>query len=337
MFRPADRKPDFRNLEAVLQKKIPSRPTLFEMFLNDRLYDKLAGETKGLTRMEKIVRAYDSAGYDYVSLHVSDYRVVHDVHDGKDTISLNDHMISSREDFERMEWKGPGEYSMEEFYRLPEYLPEGMKVIPMGPGGVLENVIKVLGYENLCTMLYDDPQLVEDVFEKVGSSLVELYRLSVNHDYVGAILSSDDWGFNTQTMLSPKDMRKYVFPWHKQIVEIGHKAGVPVILHSCGNYDQVMEDVISDMGFDARHSYEDNIRPVEQAYEELRGRIAVLGGMDVDFMVKASPEEIGERAGKMIAEGMKYGGYALGTGNSVPEYIPDEHYFAMIQAALKEY
>ena len=26
--------------------------------------------------------------------------------------------------------------------------------------------------------------------------------------------------------------------------------------------------------------------------------------------------------------------YALGAGNSVPEYVPDENYFAMIRAAL---
>ena len=28
------------------------------------------------------------------------------------------------------------------------------------------------------------------------------------------------------------------------------------------------------------------------------------------------------------------GGYALGTGNSVPEYVPDDKYFAMIRAAV---
>lgn len=27
------------------------------------------------------------------------------------------------------------------------------------------------------------------------------------------------------------------------------------------------------------------------------------------------------------------GGYELGTGNSVPQYIPDDDYFAMIKAA----
>jgi len=28
--------------------------------------------------------------------------------------------------------------------------------------------------------------------------------------------------------------------------------------------------------------------------------------------------------------------YALGTGNSVPDYVPDENYFAMISSALEE-
>jgi hypothetical protein len=36
----------------------------------------------------------------------------------------------------------------------------------------------------------------------------------------------------------------------------------------------------------------------------------------------------------MLALGER--GYALGTGNSVPEYIPDEKYFAMTRAALDE-
>jgi hypothetical protein len=28
-------------------------------------------------------------------------------------------------------------------------------------------------------------------------------------------------------------------------------------------------------------------------------------------------------------------GYALGTGNSIPEYVPDDKYFAMISVALE--
>ena len=131
-------------------------------------------------------------------------------------------------------------------------------------------------------------------------------------------------------------MRKYIFPWHKKIVAQIHAAGKPAILHSCGNFSQIIEDIVEEMAFDARHSYEDTIWPVEEAYEALHGRIAVLGGIDVDFVCRSSTEAIYARSSAMLRQVKRRGGYALGTGNSVPEYVPDEGYFAMIRAALDQ-
>jgi uroporphyrinogen decarboxylase len=97
---------------------------------------------------------------------------------------------------------------------------------------------------------------------------------------------------------------------------------------------KVVDDIIDNMGFDGRHSYEDSILPVEQAYELYHQRIAILGGIDVDFVCRARPEEVYQRSKAMLERTAERGGYALGTGNSVPEYVPDEGYFAMIRAAL---
>ncbi|MHC5115448.1 MAG: uroporphyrinogen decarboxylase family protein, partial [Planctomycetota bacterium] len=65
------------------------------------------------------------------------------------------------------------------------------------------------------------------------------------------------------------------------------------------------------------------------------GRIGVLGGIDVDFLVRSTPEEITKRAEKMVERGMEKGGYALGSGNSIPEWVPEENYLAMIKAARR--
>jgi len=135
-------------------------------------------------------------------------------------------------------------------------------------------------------------------------------------------------------MFSPRDMRKFVFPYHKRIVECIHAAGKPVILHSCGHFARIIEDVIEDMQYDGRHSYEDGILPVEEAYELYHDRIAILGGIDVDFVCRASPEKVYLRSREMLERAAGRGGYALGTGNSVPDYVPDSGYFAMLRAAL---
>ena len=97
----------------------------------------------------------------------------------------------------------------------------------------------------------------------------------------------------------------------------------------------IFEDLLA-LQYDARHSYEDKIVPVEQAYEQFVGKMAVLGGIDMNFLVCASEEEITARCRRMLEQTKSRGGYALGSGNSIPDYVPDEHYFAMLRAG-KEY
>ncbi|NCB47970.1 uroporphyrinogen-III decarboxylase-like protein, partial [bacterium] len=182
-----------------------------------------------------------------------------------------------------------------------------------------------------CMTMYDDEQLIYDIFEKVGSGLAEYYAQCGKSKNVLALISNDDWGFHTQTMLSPVDMRKFVFPWHKKIVETIHDSGKYAILHSCGNYSMILDDLYA-LNYDARHSYEDKIEPVEQALLRFHGKLAVLGGIDLNFIINSTEEEITQRAKNLIEQGQKLGGYALGTGNSVPSYVPDKNYFVMLRA-----
>jgi len=182
-------------------------------------------------------------------------------------------------------------------------------------------------------MIYDDEKLVGEIFDAVGSRLVEYYRLAVEHETVGAAWANDDWGFKTQTMLSPADMRRFVIPWHRRIAEVVHAAGRPTVLHSCGQLREVMDDVIATIGHDGKHSYEDTIQPVEEAYEQWGRRIAIIGGIDVDFVCRRTPEQVRDRARAMLERAAARGGYALGTGNSVPEFVPVENFFALLSAA----
>ena len=334
------RQPNFNNILKVLNRQAPERPTLFELFLNDSLYSDLCEQNildqKGELQWCKIIiHGFKNAGYDYASLQGSDFHFPVKQQARKQTISLNgDPMIFDEESFASYMWLDPDNFDYSRLDKMESELPEGMKIIVWGPGGVLENVIGLVGYENLCIMIYENPNLVQKIFDGVGSGLARYYENCVKYPSVGAIISNDDWGFKSQTMLSPADMRKYVFPWHKKIVGIAHKASMPVILHSCGNLQQVMDDVIDDMKYDGKHSFEDNILPVEEAYERWGHRIAILGGLDIDFMCRSTPEDIKARSLAMLERASKKGAYALGTGNSVPEYIPRENYFAMTSTAL---
>ena len=330
------RKPDFKYMLQVFERKVPDKPVLFELFLNERTYKTLAAGKQPVKgdnhdRERLLACAYRAGGYDYLTVMGSWFGFAQEEKSHKDSLSLNESTtIPDRAAFNSYKWNDPEAEDYSWMEGFSSELPEGMKLVVMGPGGVLENVISLVGYDNLCLMLYDDPDLVGRLFNEVGSRLVRYYELSAKYDSVGAVISNDDWGFNTQTMLSVDDMRKYVFPWHKKIVEVSHKAGKPVILHSCGRPNEVIDDIIYSMKYDARHSYEDNIFPVEDFYEQYHSKIAVMGGMDVNFICTSTNEEIEKRSKAMLERVKDRGGYALGTGNSVPEFISDEKYFAMI-------
>ena len=243
-------------------------------------------------------------------------------------------MIHDWATYEAYAWPDPASARYDLLDELAAALPGGMKLIAYGPSGVLENVTEIFGYETLCLLLADDPELVRCVFDQVGARLLRYYEVVAGHPAVGACIDNDDWGFKSQTALSTRHMREHVFPWHKRIVDAIHAAGKPVILHSCGHFERILDD-ISGIGFDGRHSYEDVILPVEEAYERYRERFAIIGGIDVDFICRGTPEEIYARSKAMLERAEPSGGYALGTGNSVPDYVPDDNYFAMIGAAME--
>jgi len=332
-------KPDFKNLLKVLRREVPDRPTLFEFYMNERIYSRVVPEmnpTDQTSWFERFIQTFFRLGYDFATVLLPGFRFTDPDHmETKESFSLNAcGVIADRNDFDRFEWPGPETADYELLNRLTPLLPKGMKLIPYTPDGILENVIRLMGLDVLCYTLIDDSQLVSDIFEQVGSRLLEYYKHVVQFDCVGACIANDDWGFKTSTFLSPDQFRRYVFPWYRRINEVVHNAGKPVILHSCGYFDQIIDDIIDDLGFDGRHSYEDAIVPVETAYEEYHERIAILGGIDVEFMCHNPPADVYQRSREMLARTSSRGAYALGTGNSVPEYLPDESYFAMIRAAL---
>ena len=145
----------------------------------------------------------------------------------------------------------------------------------------------------------------------------------------------DDMGYKSGTFIKLEHMRKYVFPKQKELAEVTHQHGLPFLLHACGNLEAIMDDLIDNVGIDGKHSFEDVILPVGEAKRCYGGRISILGGVDVDMLASSSEEEVRLYTRRLLEECMPGGGYALGTGNSVANYIPVRNYLAMLDEGMK--
>jgi len=253
--------------------------------------DKLDLRKKRYARI--LVRFYQGLGYDYVPLELPLNLPRTNIRETRDPASLSRGMrtwvdegrgtIEKWDDFERYPWPEPeiaADYDQLE--KLCRILPKDMGVVSGAAGVVLEHVAWIMGLRSLSIALYRDPKLIRNMFNRVGSLIVDVDKRVSEMERVGVLRMGDDMGYKTRTMISTEHLRKYVFLWQRKCVDVAHSHGKPFILHSCGNLEKIMEDLIEYVGIDARHSFQDNITPVTEPKRKYGCRIAILGGVDVD-------------------------------------------------------
>jgi uroporphyrinogen decarboxylase len=243
--------------------------------------------------------------------------------------------IRNWEDFERYPWPRVRDFDFWPYEYLATHLPEGLGLIANHAGGVLEWTSHILSYEGLSLLLYDDPALVEAVVNKVGSLQEEFYRHLLDLPGLIAIFPGDDMGFRTGTLIHPDHLRRYIFPWHRKFAAMAHEKGLLYLLHACGNLESIMNDLIEDVGIDAKHSFEDAILPVTEAWEKYHDRIGILGGVDINVLTRASEPQLRAYVRRILDKCAPGGRYALGSGNSIPSYIPLDNYLIMLDEALR--
>jgi uroporphyrinogen decarboxylase len=96
-----------------------------------------------------------------------------------------------------------------------------------------------------------------------------------------------------------------------------------------------MDDLIDDVKIDGKHSFEDVIENVCEDKRRLGNRLSLLGGIDVDFLCRANETQTRQRVKDTLECCLPGGGYFLGTGNTVANYVPLETYLIMLDEGRK--
>ncbi len=335
--------PDFDQFRKSVSGEAPDRPVLYEHYIEFAHIDPVLGprridnDNPPWGWVLNAARAFAALGYDV--LGVGDcwagFLNFPLPERGKDhsVAQYSGGLIADEASMEAYPWPEP------DFPRVrflldgiqPDF-PAGMKLMLTIAHGPFDLIIELMGFENACLAAADEPELLDELGRRIGVRQARLVEACAAHPLIGAVQVCDDWGYRTNTVLAPETLRRSVFPWHRAVVEAAHAAGKIAILHACGDVFAVMDDVITGMGYDAKHSYEDVIRPVENAWADYHGRIGVLGGIDNDFLVRSTPEAIYRRC-RALVEKTRCRRYALGSGNSVTAAMAPENFQAMLRAA----
>jgi uroporphyrinogen decarboxylase len=336
--------PDFtRFLQVVRRAGEPDRVPFAELFHDSEIMTALQGppDSDDLdSRAAWRVRFWRDLGYDYVSVNTdvsfpTEGLYAEDTaplsHGQRGWVNESTGVLATWEQFERYPWPTVTDASFRNLEAVGRHLPEGMKVVPTIPGGPMENLTFLMGFEAFSYALVEQPDLIAAIAQRIDEVLCQVVEVTTSLDFVGAQWLNDDMGFKGGTLASPETLRKYVFPTQKRICEIAHRRGKPVLLHSCGKLDDIMDELIDDVGIDAKHSFEDVIMPVWEAKQKWGHRLALLGGVDMDVLARGSEERVRAYTRRCMEECAPGGGWALGSGNTVANYIPVQNFLAMLE------
>ncbi len=358
-FSPAPFEPDWPSLRCTLLRQgTPARVHFLELIIDDEIKDgvcRIFGLCRDIDpadpigRLRREIELARFLGYDSFRLRTdflvdfprkketsadaagiaSDYRRAQ-----RQWTNEREGPIQTWQDLERYAWPDPARADLRVLEWLEKHVPDGMTVCA-SCHQMFEQTSWLMGLTSLCYALQDDEALVDEIGRRVGEAFLAAARIYAQFQCIGFFFGGDDLGFRGGTLLAPEVLRAKFLPYHRELTRIAHAAGKPNLLHSCGKIDAIMPDLIEVVGIDGKHSFDDTASPVLDANRRWGDRIAILGGIDVDFLCRASAAEIEARVRATLDACQAGGGYCLGSGNSIANYVPLENFLTMLAAGRR--
>lgn len=334
--------PNYENMISVaLNKNVKRFPlydhkidtSVMEKILNKKFADLYFGDKADINEFFRIYcNFFKNMGYDTVSFEELIGPSM------PDSGALGEHKpgaIHNRDDYNKYPWNSICDnyfrlYS-KSFEALRNNLPEGMKVIGGAGYGIFECVQDIVSYEHLCYMMVDDPILYKEIFIKIGQINLAIWKKLLDEfgDIFAVCRFGDDLGFKSGLLISDDDIRENIIPQYKIIIDEVHKKGKPFLLHSCGKIFDVMDDLIENAKIDSKHSNEDQIAPFEFWVEKYGDKLGNFGGIDTNAVIQLDEKEMTEYINRVVTFSSNRGGFAFGSGNSIPDYVPYDKYLLM--------
>lgn len=340
--------PDYRFLEAAARNQKPGRLPLYDHIIDTRILEKASRQTFSQSGSnlaarrnywQGYIRALRSLGYDAVIYEGWTTAIFNQ---SKSLRGIEPGPIQTWDDLNKFPWDDlPDKFWRlyeKDFDLLSEIMPEGMKAVGGIGNGVFECVQDCVRYSELCILMFEHPDLYQAIIDKVGKTLLAIWKKFLKNysDSFCVLRFGDDLGFKTNTLISAGNIRELIIPQYKRIIDLVHSYNKPFLLHSCGNIFNVMDDLIDKAGIDAKHSNEDGIAPFSTWVDKYSKRIGLFGGIDMNVLVMENGAEIKKYVWNVIDYAITLCGFACGSGNSIPDYVPPQNYRAMCEA-VNEY
>jgi uroporphyrinogen-III decarboxylase len=202
---------------------------------------------------------------------------------------------------------------------------EGVLVVGRIPGG-WDIARELMGEETACVAYYEQPELMHDVLETIGTTAVRVFEQLAEKLTIDQLLVHEDLAGKSGPLVGPNQVRQFIGPYYRRVWDLLASHGTRLFnLDSDGNITAVIEPLL-EAGVNAMHPMEPaagmDIVKLRQQYGK---RLAVLGGID-KHVLRRSKEEIRRELEYKMQPLMQQSGTIFGLDHRIPNGTPLQNY-----------
>lgn len=201
--------------------------------------------------------------------------------------------------------------------------------------GLFEQGWAICGFENYLSYVGNEPAFVEELTENLAdyscAATAQLEGLGVD-----GVRFGDDWGVQTGLMIRPETWRLLYKKSYRRIYDAARKAGLVVMIHSCGNITDLLPDLV-DLGVEVVHPLQPEAMDVARCRREFGKNLSFWGGLGSQSTIPNGTADDVRREARNRIELFRDGGYILAPAGAVPTETPVENILAIVEAANEQF
>lgn len=203
-----------------------------------------------------------------------------------------------------------------------QYCKEREMFFVLSGVNVFEAMHPLVGHEEMLAAMVYDPEWIEDMANTYADLIIRAQKLLFEKEGLpDGIWYYEDMGYKQSPFMSPAMYDRFLYPLHKRTCDFAHSLGLPVIMHSCGFVEPLLDGMVR-AGIDGYQAIEIKAgMDLLRIYEKYGDQILLMGGIDVRVLYSNDRALIDAELEKKIPAVMGKNCYVLHSDHSIPPTV----------------
>ena len=195
---------------------------------------------------------------------------------------------------------------------------------------MFERLWSYLGMEDALVYMISEPDFVHELLDKILEHNLKVIDIFNEYPFDG-IYFGDDWGQQKGMIMGAPLWRKFFKPRMEAMYRRAKQNGKFVMQHSCGDIEDVFEDLI-EIGLDCYQTVQPEIYDLKEIKSKYGSRLCFWGTISTQqALPRLSAAEIEDVISDTVAIMKQGGGFILAPTHAIPQDVPTENVMAMVK------